>query len=94
MSSLGNDLAKVIVAAVLVGLGGDGFLRGVLGVAYWLRVPKLLVCDDLGGFCRLKRKQPISPATIHWQLWISASDGFRMDFMTSACFDHWGRDDL
>ncbi len=50
MSILGSDLATVIVAAVLVGLGGDGFLRGVLGAAYWLRVPKLLVATTLAAF--------------------------------------------
>lgn len=50
MSILGSDLAMVIVAAVLAGLGGDGFLRGVLGAAYWLRAPKALVATTLAAF--------------------------------------------
>lgn len=45
-----NDLAAVAAAIPLAALGGGAFLKGVLGVAEWLRVPKLLVATTLAAF--------------------------------------------
>jgi len=45
-----NDIAAISGAVVLAALGGEAFLRGVLGIAGWLRVPKLLVATTLAAF--------------------------------------------
>jgi cation:H+ antiporter len=50
MSVSGNDLAAVLGAAVLAAIGGEAFLRGILGAAVALRVPKLLVATTLAAF--------------------------------------------
>ncbi|QDX79991.1 hypothetical protein B9N43_01200 [Denitratisoma sp. DHT3] len=44
-----NDLALVVAAIVAAGVGGELFLKGVVGVADALRVPKLLVATTLGA---------------------------------------------
>jgi cation:H+ antiporter len=45
-----SDLAAVLGAVLLAAIGGEAFLRGVLGVAGWLRLPKLLVATTLAAF--------------------------------------------
>jgi len=43
-------MLTLIAAIPLAALGGEAFLRGVLGVAVWLRLPKLLVATTLAAF--------------------------------------------
>lgn len=51
MSSIAlTDLAILGAAIVLAAAGGDAFLKGVLGISGWLRVPKLLVATTLAAF--------------------------------------------
>lgn len=50
MTISGYDLAAVLGAVALAAGGGELFLKGVLGVAAWLRVPKLLVATTLAAF--------------------------------------------
>ncbi|MDD2884845.1 MAG: sodium:calcium antiporter [Dechloromonas sp.] len=45
-----GDIAAVLAAVALAALGGEAFLKGVLGVAGWLRMPKLLVATTLAAF--------------------------------------------
>jgi len=45
-----NDLLALGGAALLAAGGGEAFLRGVLGTAAWLRLPKLLVAITLAAF--------------------------------------------
>lgn len=45
-----GDLAAVLGAVVLAAVGGEAFLKGVLGIAGWLRLPKLLVATTLAAF--------------------------------------------
>lgn len=45
-----HDLLALIGAVLLAAVGGEAFLRGVLGTAAWLRVPKLLVATTLAAF--------------------------------------------
>lgn len=45
-----TDLAILGAAIVLAAAGGDAFLKGVLGIFGWLRVPKLLVTTTLAAF--------------------------------------------
>ncbi len=44
------DLLALCAAIILAAGGGEAFLKGVLGVAGWLRVPKLLVATLLAAF--------------------------------------------
>jgi len=44
------DLLALLAAIPLAALGGEAFLKGVLGVAAWLRLPKLLVATTLAAF--------------------------------------------
>lgn len=51
MTSIGMmDLAALAGAIILAAAGGEAFLKGVLGIASWLRVPKLLVATTLAAF--------------------------------------------
>lgn len=45
-----TDLLALLAAIPLAALGGEAFLKGVLGVAAWLRLPKLLVATTLAAF--------------------------------------------
>lgn len=45
-----GDLAAVLGAVALAAVGGEAFLKGVLGIAGWLRMPKLLVATTLAAF--------------------------------------------
>lgn len=45
-----TDLLALLAAIPVAALGGASFLAGVLGVAVWLRVPKLLVATTIAAF--------------------------------------------
>lgn len=45
-----SDLAAIAGAVLLAAFGGEAFLKGVLGIAAWLRVPRLLVATTLAAF--------------------------------------------
>ncbi|HAZ60823.1 MAG TPA: hypothetical protein DCY89_04525 [Gammaproteobacteria bacterium] len=45
-----SDVAALGGAVLLAAAGGEAFLRGVLGAAAWLRLPKLLVATTLAAF--------------------------------------------
>jgi len=45
-----NDLLALLAAIPLAALGGEAFLKGVLGIAASLRLPKLLVASTLAAF--------------------------------------------
>ena len=44
------DLFAVLAAIPVAALGGATFLKGVLGVAEWLRLPKILIATTLAAF--------------------------------------------
>lgn len=46
----GADILLLLFAIPLAAVGGEAFLRGVLGVSAWLRLPKLLVASTLAAF--------------------------------------------
>ena len=45
-----TDLLSLLAAIPLAALGGETFLKGILGVAAWLRLPRLLVATTLAAF--------------------------------------------
>jgi len=45
-----HDLMAMLAAVALAGIGGELFLKGVLGAATALRVPRLLVATSLAAF--------------------------------------------
>lgn len=45
-----TDLLALLAAIPLAALGGEAFLKGVLGLSAWLRLPKLLVATTLAAF--------------------------------------------
>jgi cation:H+ antiporter len=45
-----SDLLALLAAIPLAALGGDAFLKGVLGFSAWLRLPKFLVATTLAAF--------------------------------------------
>ncbi len=45
-----TDMLALAGAVLLAAAGGEAFLKGVLGVAGWLRVPKLVVATTLAAF--------------------------------------------
>lgn len=45
-----TDLLAVLAAVPAAALGGSLFLKGVLGVAAWLRLPRVLVATTLAAF--------------------------------------------
>lgn len=44
------DILMLIAAIPLAALGGEAFLRGILGLSSWLRLPKMLVAVTLAAF--------------------------------------------
>lgn len=50
MSISAHDLLAMLGAIALAGIGGELFLKGVLGAAAALRLPKLLVATSLAAF--------------------------------------------
>lgn len=49
MTAYSSDLLMMLGAVVLAAIGGELFLKGVLAVAAWLRVPKLIVATSLAA---------------------------------------------
>ena len=45
-----SDLATLAGAVLLAAIGGEAFLKSILCVSGWLRVPKLLVATTLATF--------------------------------------------
>ena len=45
-----TDLLALLAAIPLAAVGGEAFLKGVLGMSAWLRLPKLLVATTLAAF--------------------------------------------
>lgn len=45
-----GDVLALLAAIPLAAIGGELFLKGVLGLAAWLRLPKLLVATTLAAF--------------------------------------------
>lgn len=45
-----GDVLALLAAVPLAAIGGELFLKGVLGLAAWLRLPKLLVATTLAAF--------------------------------------------
>lgn len=50
MAISGYDLMAMLAAVALAGIGGELFLKGVLGAAVALRVPRVLVATTLAAF--------------------------------------------
>ena len=44
-----TDLVLLLAAIALAGLGGDAFLKGVIGTATWLRLPPALIATTLAA---------------------------------------------
>lgn len=55
-----TDLLALVAAIVVAALGGASFLKGVLGVAAWLRLPKLLVATTLAAFATSSPEMAVS----------------------------------
>ncbi len=45
-----NDILALLGAIPIAALGGEAFLKGVVGLAVWLRLPKMLVATTLAAF--------------------------------------------
>ena len=45
-----GSIASLLAGVVLAGLGGELFLRGVLGFARWVRIPTAIAAATLGAF--------------------------------------------
>lgn len=50
MNVSAQEIFAVAAAVALAAVGGEVFLKGVLGSAHWLRLPKLLVATTLAAF--------------------------------------------
>jgi len=50
LSPAALDLLALIAAIPLAALGGEAFLKGVLGLSTWLRVPNFLIATTLAAF--------------------------------------------
>jgi len=55
-----TDLLALVAAIPVAALGGASFLKGVLGVAAWLRLPKLLVATTLAAFATSSPEMAVS----------------------------------
>lgn len=55
-----NDLLALSAAIPVAALGGAAFLKGVLGVAAWLRLPRLLVATTLAAFATSSPEMAVS----------------------------------
>lgn len=55
-----NDLLALFAAIPVAALGGAAFLKGVLGVAAWLRLPRLLVATTLAAFATSSPEMAVS----------------------------------
>lgn len=45
-----TDILALLAAIPLAAVGGDAFLKGVLGISAWLRLPNMLVATTLAAF--------------------------------------------
>ena len=54
------DLLALLAAVPAAALGGSAFLKGVLGIAAWLRLPKLLVATTLAAFATSSPEMAVS----------------------------------
>lgn len=50
MNVSAQEIGAVAAAVALAAVGGEVFLKGILGSAHWLRLPKLLVATTLAAF--------------------------------------------
>ncbi|MDP1900378.1 MAG: sodium:calcium antiporter [Rubrivivax sp.] len=55
-----GDWLALLAAIPAAALGGASFLKGVLGVAAWLRLPKLLVATTLAAFATSSPEMAVS----------------------------------
>jgi len=55
-----TDLLALLAAVAVAAPGGASFLRGVLGVAAWLRLPRLLVATSLAAFATSSPEMAVS----------------------------------
>lgn len=55
-----TDLLAVLAAIPVAALGGATFLKGVLGVAEWLRLPKMLVATTFAAFATSSPEMAVS----------------------------------
>jgi cation:H+ antiporter len=55
-----TDMLALLAAIAVAALGGASFLRGVLGVAAWLSLPKLLVATTLAAFATSSPEMAVS----------------------------------
>jgi cation:H+ antiporter len=55
-----TDLLAVLAAIPVAALGGAIFLKGVLGVAEWLRLPKMLVASTFAAFATSSPEMAVS----------------------------------
>lgn len=55
-----TDLLALLAAVAVAAPGGASFLRGVLGVAAWLRLPRLLVATTLAAFATSSPEMAVS----------------------------------
>jgi cation:H+ antiporter len=54
------ELLTLLAAVPVAALGGASFLKGVLGVAQWLRLPRLLVATTLAAFATSSPEMAVS----------------------------------
>jgi len=47
---INTDILALLAAIPLAAAGGDAFLKGVLGISVWLRLPNMLVATTLAAF--------------------------------------------
>lgn len=55
-----SDVLTLLAAIPLAALGGAGFLKGMLGVAAWLRLPNMLVATTLAAFATSSPEMAVS----------------------------------
>ncbi len=55
-----TDVFLLLAAVPAAGLGGAAFLKGVLGVSTWLRLPRLLVATTLAAFATSSPEMAVS----------------------------------
>ncbi|MDP3822418.1 MAG: sodium:calcium antiporter [Burkholderiales bacterium] len=60
MTIAADDLLSLLSAIPLAALGGAIFVRGVVGVAQWLRLPEMLVATTLAAFATSSPEMAVS----------------------------------
>ena len=56
-----TDLLALLAAIPLAALGGDFFLKGLLGVTSWLRIPRFVMATSLAAFATSSPELTVSP---------------------------------